>query len=254
MMSYNSSLIKNMALLDCFQSDDDEYSIGDFSTMTGQPESTIQRLVNTMEFMGLIIQNPKSKKYRLSLRLLRIHTALRYTPQWLDQTKKELAWLQGKTHETVNLGIRVGSELEYLAKVDTDRLLRPNFILGKRYPLWCTGLGRCLLSHLSKEEIQDIMEYIPACPEGQMQPNFEHLYTTIQQARTQGYYLDDEEFSLGLYCIAAPVFASPGKVVAAISVSVPKARITPESRADMLQCTLAATTRISELYKEIMQF
>ena len=40
----------------------------------------------------------------------------------------------------------------------------------------------------------------------------------------------------------------------AVSVSVPKARITPESRADMLQCTLVATTRISELYKEIMQF
>ena len=117
-MSYNSSLIKNMALLDCFQSDDDEYGIGDFSTMTGQPESTIQRLVNTMEFMGLIIQNPKSKKYRLSLRLLRIHTALRYTPQWLDQTKKELAWLQGKTHETVNLGIRVGGELEYNGPVN----------------------------------------------------------------------------------------------------------------------------------------
>ena len=58
-MAYNSSLIKGMALLDCYHGDTDEYGIGDFSQLTGQPESTIQRLVNTLEFIGVIFQNPK---------------------------------------------------------------------------------------------------------------------------------------------------------------------------------------------------
>ena len=84
------------------------------------------------------------------------------------------------------------------------------------------------------------------------QPDFEHLYNTILQTRRQGYYLDDEEFSLGLYCVAAPVFAYPGKVAAAVSVSVPKARITPDIVQHILQCTLAATKRISHSYAQIL--
>ena len=251
-MAYNSSLIKGMALLDCYHGDTDEYGIGDFSQLTGQPESTIQRLVNTLEFIGVIFQNPNNKKYRLSLRILRSLTSARYAPQWLDNAKKELIRLQKETHETVNLRIRMGGELEYIAKVDTDQLLRPNFILGKRYPLYCTGLGRCLLSYLPREDIRELLPETFTAGTDRAQPDFEHLYNTILQTRRQGYYLDDEEFSLGLYCVAAPVFAYPGKVAAAVSVSVPKARITPDIVQHILQCTLAATKRISHSYAQIL--
>lgn len=191
-MTYNSSLIKSAALLDCYRTDADEFGIGDFSRFTGQPESTIQRLINTLEFIGIIIQNPNNKKYRLSLRILASSKSARYTPQWLDMAKKELVRLQKETHETVNLGIRMGNELEYIAKVDTDQLLRPNFILGKRYPLYCTGLGRCLLSDLSREDIRELLTDTILAESGRRTPDFTSLYNTVQQTRQQGYYLDDE--------------------------------------------------------------
>ena len=146
----------------------------------------------------------------------------------------------------------MGGELEYIAKVDTDQLLRPNFILGKRYPLYCTGLGRCLLSYLPREDIRELLPETFTAGTDRAQPDFEHLYNTVLQTRRQGYYLDDEEFSLGLYCVAAPVFAYPGKVIAAVSVSVPKARITPDIVQHILQCTLAATKRISHSYAQIL--
>lgn len=252
-MAYNSSLIKSAALMDCYQSDADELGIGDFSKLTGQPESTIQRLINTLEFIGIIIQNPTNKKYRLSLRILTSSASACHAPRWLEQAKEELVRLQKETHETVNLGIRVGHELEYIAKVDTDQLLRPNFILGKRYPLYCTGLGRCLLSDLSREDIRELLPDSLLADAGRRTPDFTSLYNTVQQTRKQGYYLDDEEFSLGLYCIAAPIFAYPGKVLAAVSVSVPKARITQTSLEKILQDTLETAKRISHSYQLLMQ-
>lgn len=252
-MAYNSSIIKSMALLDCYQSDADEYGIGDFSKLTGQPESTIQRLVNTLVFIGTIIQNPNNKKYRLSLRILCSSASAKYSPEWLELAKRELDRLQKETHETVNLGIRVGNELEYIAKVDTDQLLRPNFILGKRYPLYCTGLGRCLLSDLSREDIRELLPDTVLSDEGRRKPDFTSLYNTVQQTCKQGYYLDDEEFSLGLYCIAAPIYAYPGKVLAAVSVSVPKARITQNGVERILQATLDMTDRISHIYRQLMK-
>lgn len=252
-MTYNSSLIKSISLLDCYQSDADELGISDFSRLTGQPESTIQRLVNTLEFVGVIIQNPNNKKYRLSLRILCSLRSAVHSPQWLKRARQELVRLQRVTNETVNLGIRVGNELEYIAKVDTDHLLRPNFVLGKRYPLYCTGLGRCLMSDLSWDDVQELLQDTPFFHQGMAKNEFSMLYDTVLATREQGYYLDDEEFSLGLYCVAAPVYAYYGKVIAAVSVSVPKARIMKASIESILQETLDTTKRISKIYEETME-
>lgn len=252
-MTYNSSLIKSISLLDCYRSDTDEYGIGDFNVLTRQPESTVQRLVNTLEFAGILIQNPHNKKYRLSLRILSSIMAVQHVSQWLSAAKREMERLQTVTSETVNLGIRVGNELEYIAKVDTDQLLRPNFVLGKRYPLYCTGLGRCLLSDMAKDDLYTLFRNTESVESEFNELDFNRLYNTVLETRKQGYYLDDEEFKLGLYCIAVPIYAYERKVVAAISVSIPKARITEESAETILQETLITAKEISKIYEKIME-
>lgn len=252
-MGYNSSLLKSLALLDCFVSDKDEIGISDFSLLTGQAESTVQRLVNSLEFAGMMYQNPYNKKYRLSLRTLRPLSSQNAAPLWLETAKKAIAELNEKTNETVNLGIRVGKYLEYIAKEDSRQLLRPNFILGEKYPLFCTGLGRCLLSYMSKDDVQELFSEPLVRPIDQSVLSIDELYKTIETTREQGYYLDDEEFSLGLYCIAVPILVFPKKVIAAVSVSVPKVRITPENTQTILEAALQTAEAISESYKNIME-
>lgn len=251
-MGYNSSLLKSLALLDCFLSDKDEIGISDFSLLTGQAESTVQRLINSLEFAGMVYQNPYNKKYRLSLRTLRPLSSQNAAPLWLETAKEAVAVLSRKTNETVNLGIRVGKNLEYIAKEDSKQLLRPNFILGEKYPLFCTGLGRCLLSYMSKDDVQELFPEPLLRPIDQSVFTIDELYKTIETTREQGYYLDDEEFSLGLYCIAVPIFAFPKKVIAAISVSVPKVRITPENTQTILAAAFQTAAVISDAYKHVM--
>lgn len=252
-MGYNSSLLKSMALLDCFQSDREEFGISDFSMLTGQAESTVQRLINSLEFAGMVYQNPYNKKYRLSLRTWRPLSSPDVAPAWLAKAADCIAQLNELTDETVNLGIRVGASLEYIAKKDSEQLLRPNFILGTKYPLYCTGLGRCLLSYMSQEDVQELFPEPLKHPVDQSPLGLEQLYETVLTARKQGYYLDDEEFSLGLYCIAVPILAFPKKVIAAMSVSVPKVRITPENTAFILEEALKTAAQISQIYKDMMQ-
>ncbi|WP_301861166.1 IclR family transcriptional regulator [uncultured Megasphaera sp.] len=251
-MGYNSSILKSLALLDCFQSDREEFGISDFSSLTGQPESTVQRLINSLEFAGMLYQNPYNKKYRLSLRALRPLSSQNAAPLWLEQAKAAMKVVNDVTDETVNLGIRIGSQLEYIAKQDSNQLLRPNFILGTKYPLYCTGLGRCLLAYMDREDIQELFPEPLIRPIDQSPLSLDTLYETIVKTREQGYYLDDEEFSLGLYCIAVPVFAFPKKVIAAISVSVPKVRITPENTGHILNTARQAADTISQSYAKII--
>jgi DNA-binding IclR family transcriptional regulator len=153
----------------------------------------------------------------------------------------------------VNLGIRVGNQLEYIAKVDSQQLLRPNFILGRKYPLYCTGLGRCLLSHMSKEDLQEMFPEPMQRAVDDAALSFDDLYKTILQTKTQGYYLDDEEFSLGLYCIAVPIFAFSKKVIAAISVSVPKVRITEDNIQLIVTAAIHTASQISKEYQDVMK-
>lgn len=252
-MGYNSSLLKSLALLDCFQSDTDEFGISDFSIKTGQPESTVQRLINSLEFASVVFQNPYNKKYRLTLRSMRPISSMNLSPLWLEKAKIEIGRLNEVTGETVNLGTRIGNQLEYIAKIDSEQLLRPNFILGNKYPLYCTGLGRCLVSYMEKEDVQELFPQ----PLRKMGNNslltVDELYKTIEKTKNQGYYLDDEEFSLGLYCVAAPILAFPKKVIAAISVSVPKVRITSGNVTHILQETLKTAADISVAYQRIMK-
>jgi IclR family acetate operon transcriptional repressor len=46
-----------------------------------------------------------------------------------------------------------------------------------------------------------------------------HLFEELAAIRRRGYAIDDEEHAVGVRCVAAPVFAASGEVVAAIGVS-----------------------------------
>jgi len=45
------------------------------------------------------------------------------------------------------------------------------------------------------------------------------LLTELAATSQRGYAIDDEEHAVGVRCVAAPVFAASGEVVAAIGVS-----------------------------------
>jgi IclR family acetate operon transcriptional repressor len=53
--------------------------------------------------------------------------------------------------------------------------------------------------------------------------------------RRQGFAIDDEENEKGIRCVGAPIRDAEGKVVAAISVSGPTARITKARVSQSLQ-------------------
>jgi len=65
--------------------------------------------------------------------------------------------------------------------------------------------------------------------------------------RKRGYSLDDEEFNLGVRCLAAPVFASDGSVAAAIGVTAATVRFTKERIPEIAVAVRDAATELSRL-------
>ena len=69
-----------------------------------------------------------------------------------------------------------------------------------------------------------------------------------EQIRARGYSTDAEESTPGGYCFGAAIFSVPGKVEAAISISMPKSRMASDEdrKQRLIQALKSATEAISK--------
>jgi len=103
---------------------------------------------------------------------------------------------------------------------------------GDHEALHATGLGKILISELPEAKIRELVKE----EKGKLRKftnntiiSVNELLIEIEKVRKQGYAVDSEEYSVGLYCIAKPLRDYTGNIIAALSVSSPYARIN-ESR------------------------
>lgn len=131
--------------------------------------------------------------------------------------------------ETVNLGYWDGNAIVHLDKINSTEILRLDVGLGALAPAYCTGLGKAVLAFLPDLELEDFLgsvKWVAMSPKTITNP--EKLKAEIKQIRERGYAIDDEELSLGLRCVAAPVFDYRNKPTYALSVSGPTQRMSEE--------------------------
>jgi DNA-binding IclR family transcriptional regulator len=84
-----------------------------------------------------------------------------------------------------------------------------------------------LLAHLSPGERRDLLAGRPLERRtAKTITSLRRLEVEMARVLARGYAVDDEELHEGVLCVAAPVRDHAGEVVAAISVSMLKARVT----------------------------
>ena len=150
--------------------------------------------------------------------------------------------------ETVNLGHWDGTAIIHLDKINSTEILRLDVGLGALAPAYCTGLGKAVLAFLPDDELEDYLqstEWVAMSPKTITTP--EKLKAEIQKTKKRGYAIDDEELSLGLRCVAAPVFDHRGRPTYALSVSGPTQRMTKKKINAILSKLLPLCSRISRM-------
>ena len=222
------ALLKGLAILDCFKNDQEEYGVTELGMKVDLPESGVQRILNTLEFTGYVYQNPLNRKYRLSPKIISQCSKAATFTRWKEMARKHMLALNEVFGETVNLAIRDGDGAIYIEVVESKHVLRPNLVMGSRYPLHCSALGQSLLLDLSEAAILSVLPENLEAYTPKTLVDKQALLEKIQVAKVNRHTIDDEEYQLGLVCIGAPVHGVGNKVVAAISMSTPTVRMTPE--------------------------
>lgn len=190
------------------------------------PKSSLHALLQTITAKRWLNFDPEERLYSIGVKPWEIGQSFMRSRDLVVRARQYLREANLELGETVQLGILDDLDVVYIDKAEGTRPLRLISKVGSRLPAYVTGIGKALLSGLPDAELERRFAGVEL-PGYTVQTitSGDELIKVLQVARRQGYALDDGEYTSGVYCVAVPIKNHSGVVVAAMSCSVPKARI-----------------------------
>jgi IclR family KDG regulon transcriptional repressor len=241
-----NSVDRALVILEYLGTQSKEVGVRELGQAIGLSKSSVHRILQTLRARGFVKWNPDNARYSLGIKAFEVGCGILRSMEAHTVAKPVLEQLAVALGETVFLGVLDDTELVYIEKVDGRRPVKMYADIGARRPMHSTGIGKALLAHLDRAEIDRI---IASKPLARYTKNTltdpEALRQELERVRRQGYAEDNEETEEGLYCVGAPLFNYSGRPVASISVAVPKFGQQQLQKERVIKHVVAAAQEIS---------
>lgn len=220
-----NSIIRAIELLNLYNKDMTELGITDLSRLMNLHKSSVHRIVKTLEYMGWLVQNPATNKYKLGMKVMDVGSTVLKTYDYRDIINQGIRELMLQAHETIVL-----SAYTDLWGICVDVIEGENYItytskLGHKTPVYSGATGKTLLAWQSEEEVNRVI----ANGLRRYTPNTitdEHaLRRELQGIRARGYAVSFAETDPGVGAIGAPIFNGRGQLLYGISIVGPVERL-----------------------------
>lgn len=227
------ALAKGLKIVEAFEPSTPHLTLTEAARRTGLTRAAARRYLLTLVSLGHAETDGKS--FWLTPQILRLGYAYLSTASLPKLAQPILDGIGEKLREVVSLAILDGTEVVFLARSASRRVLSAATGVGMRFPAYCTAMGRVMLAGLSDAEAEQrladstIERYTPLT-----KTDINDLLAEIVVARTTGFSISDEELELGLRAIAVPVTDAQGRAVASISVSLQAAHMTAAEMVETL--------------------
>lgn len=228
-MSNVQSLERALTLLNTLSDYPDGLSIAKLTKLVDLSKSTTHRLLATLVDMNYVAKDSESDKYKVGLQTLYVARSVLNNNNIANVAKPYLKQLCADVNETVHLCIEDKGEIVYIDKLESNQTIRMYSRIGNRAPMYCTAVGKILLSGMASDRIEEIADsttFTPRTP--RTITSTEELRTEVDKVRQQGYALDNIENEEDIRCIAAPIYSHERRIVASFSISGPSNRVTME--------------------------
>lgn len=241
---FNSSLEKGLAVIRAFSAARRTMNLPEIAEATGISKSAAQRFTFTLEALGYLRKDPKSKRYSLTPRCLDLGFGYLQADWLIDHSNAFLMELNRKCGETVNLSEPEGTDMVFVARFPSHKQIAIHMPVGRRLPMFCTASGRAYLSAIPEQDAEALLrESVRQAYTPTTITDIDRLMELIRTARHDGYAWANEEYFRGDINIAAPVRDVHGKALGAINVSLPTSRWTLEQGREQMVPLLMETIR-----------
>ena len=218
------SLDRAMGLLHVL-SESGGMTLSELANRSGQSPATVYRVLQTLAAHRMV-ETESEQVWQIGAGAFQIGSAILRRTKVVERARLPMEDLMRATAETANLGIEQRDEVVFLNQIETHQTIRAFFPPGTRGPMHASGIGKALLAFYAPSRLDRIItaQGLPGftpqtltCPEA--------LRADLARIRARGFAIDDQERTIGMRCVAAPVFNSHGEPIAGISVSGPAFRI-----------------------------
>ncbi|MEF2977708.1 IclR family transcriptional regulator domain-containing protein [Subtercola sp. YIM 133946] len=212
------SLARGLAVIRVFGEDNPVMTLSDIARASGLTRATTRRFLMTLIELGYV--RTDGKTFALTARVLELgfsYLSGLTLPQIAQPLLEDLSRQIG---ESTSAAILDGSDIVYVVRVPTHRIMTVGINLGTRLPAYATSMGRVLLAGLAPDALADYLHDLKLQALTSRTVGSEQaLLAELDRVRAQGWALADQELEPGLRSIAAPIHDAAGTVVAAVNVS-----------------------------------
>lgn len=237
---------KTLEVLEVLASAGRDLGITEISRALNISKSTVHRILTAMVEMQYVLKDEVTRRYRLGFKLLLLSSQVLDSLELRQIARPEMVVLAGLSRETVHLVWQEGDEGVYVEKIDTTETIGLLSRVGKRVSLYSTAVGKAILAFMDRQRLEFYLDRVPLKPVTEYTvTDPEKLREQLALIRREGFALDCGENRLGVMCVAAPVFRPDGRPVAAISISGPEFRFTPERQKELGPHVREAALKVS---------
>lgn len=231
-------------ILLCFAGKSD-LSLTEISAKVGLHKSTVHRLLASLEGKGFIVRDPDTEKYRLGLRVWELAAGFMQSDDPAAVLLPEMERLRDALGETVSLYVRDGIERVRTQAVQSMQAIRRVAPIGARLPLNVGASSKVLIAFAEPEVAKQLLRELEWTGESERLA-FERRLEVI---RRLGYATSVEEREPGAAAVSAPIRGRSGRLAAALAVSGPANRLTPEVMEQAAPLLIEAAGRMGKMMK-----
>jgi len=241
------AVTRALDILEIFLGGADSVSAPEIGRALELPRTTVHELIATLVDRRYLVADGAGR-YRLGVRLHQLGSRYAEQLDLIREGRSAAQRVSDQCQETVHLGILEGRDVVYIAKVDSTHAVRMVSAVGLRLPAHCTAVGKMLLAGLAEPALNDLLSGGQALqamtPSTLTDPAA--LRADLDDTRRRGAAFEQCESNPDVACVAAPVRDHTGQVVAAMSISVPLIRWTPQRRDELRKLVVAGAEDLSE--------
>jgi DNA-binding IclR family transcriptional regulator len=240
---YFSRAIGNaLRILEIFQRSRRPLTLSEATAEVKLPKSSVFRILRTLEIAGYL-QRVEGERFVLTPSASTMPSQM--VSHVVEIARPLMKQLGQEFRETISLAFLFENHIEVVAVIDSVHRVQMGNSVGSLIPPHASSLGKCLTAFQPADRGEKLIRAFSLV---RFTPNtiIDEIafQKELELVRAYGYATDLEESTLGGCCVGAPILASDGSAIAAISISMPKMRFINRER--LLAAVRDAANAISQ--------
>jgi len=238
-----SSILSGLDALECLAASDRPLSLGEVAARLQMAKSSVHELLGALTMRGYV-ERRGDMTYAVGTKAWEVGCRAGFV-EIGRVAEPYLAELVREVQEGASLAVLDGAHTVCIQIAESPQVVRVHSGVGERNPAHCVSTGLAMLATRSDDEIKQLFPAaLPTLTSKSLATRAE-LLRELQRVRERGYAVSKGAWHLDVAGVAAAIIGADGRAVAAVSVALPRPRLTSARQAQLARALVDVTQAIA---------